>query len=99
MKSQIVKRSIELNGHKTSVSLEDEFWHALRRIAALRDRPLPDMLQTIDAARGNGNLSSAIRVFVLEHYRTEAAKQAAKTEAEGNRLAPPLPPSGSNIDR
>jgi predicted DNA-binding ribbon-helix-helix protein len=77
MKSAIVKRSVELNGHKTSVSLEDEFWSGLRQIAATQKIPLPDLLRSIDAERGLANLSSAIRVFVLSHYREQAAARAA----------------------
>ncbi len=78
MKSAIVKRSVELNGHKTSVSLEDEFWNGLRQIADTKAIPLPDLLQSIDAGRGLANLSSAIRVFVLGHYRDRAAARGAK---------------------
>lgn len=73
-KSAIVKRSIELHGHKTSVSLEDQFWDGLRDIAERTRTPLPMLLQTIDAQRGYANLSSAIRVYVLEHHRAAAAK-------------------------
>ena len=73
MKSAIVKRSVELNGHKTSVSLEDEFWNGLRQIAETQKTPLPNLLQSIDSGRGVANLSSAIRVFVLSHYRAQAA--------------------------
>ncbi len=73
MKSAIVKRSIELNGHKTSVSLEDEFWTSLRTIANQQDVSLPALLLTIDAERQGANLSSAIRVFVLSHYRKRVA--------------------------
>lgn len=68
-KSAIVKRSIELHGHKTSVSLEDQFWDGLRDIAERTRTPLPMLLQTIDSQRGYANLSSAIRVYVLEHHR------------------------------
>lgn len=82
MKSSIVKRSIELNGHKTSVSLEDEFWSGLRSIAETSRTPLPDLLQTIDAKRGQANLSSAIRVYVLVHYREIAAAQVAAKALE-----------------
>ena len=71
-KSAIVKRSIELHGHKTSVSLEDQFWDGLRDIAERTRTPLPALLQTIDAQRGYANLSSAIRVYVLEHHRSAA---------------------------
>jgi predicted DNA-binding ribbon-helix-helix protein len=77
MKSAIVKRSVELNGHKTSVSLEDEFWNGLRQIADAQNTPLPSLLQSIDSGRGLANLSSAIRVFVLNHYRAQAAARHA----------------------
>ena len=82
MKSAISKRSVELNGHKTSVSLEDEFWTGLRMIAELQKLPLPDLLQTIAAAKGHANLSSAIRVFVLSHYRVQSAAPSIGMEAE-----------------
>lgn len=73
-KSAIVKRSIELHGHKTSVSLEDQFWDGLRDIAERTRTPLPMLLQTIDGQRGYANLSSAIRVYVLEYHRAAAAQ-------------------------
>ena len=69
MKSTVIKRSIVLAGHKTSVSLEDPFWTALKEIAGGRDSTLSDLVTSIDADRQNANLSSAIRLFVLEHYR------------------------------
>ncbi len=72
MKSQVVKRSIVIAGHKTSVSLEDAFWKGLKEIAATRNIPLSDLVSTIDNERQHGNLSSAIRLFVLDHYRTQA---------------------------
>jgi predicted DNA-binding ribbon-helix-helix protein len=89
MKSAIIKRSIELNGHKTSVSLEDEFWSSLRTIAHQKNLSLPGLLQAIDVSREGANLSSAIRVYVLTHFRALAASQAAEP---GRRLPPPLPP-------
>jgi predicted DNA-binding ribbon-helix-helix protein len=70
MKSPVVKRSIVIAGHKTSVSLEDAFWKGLKEIALDRDLTLSAMVATIDSGRANGNLSSAIRLFVLDHYRT-----------------------------
>ncbi|MBV9557214.1 MAG: ribbon-helix-helix domain-containing protein [Pseudolabrys sp.] len=75
MKSPVVKRSIVIAGHKTSVSLEDEFWRALKEIATTRDMTLSEMVGSIDTGRRRGNLSSAIRLFVLDHYRgqTDAA--------------------------
>ena len=70
MKSLVTKRSIVIAGHKTSVSLEDAFWKGLKEIAAGRDRTLSQMVGDIDSVRATGNLSSAIRLFVLDHYRT-----------------------------
>jgi predicted DNA-binding ribbon-helix-helix protein len=72
MKSPVVKRSIVIAGHKTSVSLEDAFWRGLKDIAAARDVTLSDMVASIDGGRRQGNLSSAIRLFVLDFYRTQA---------------------------
>jgi predicted DNA-binding ribbon-helix-helix protein len=69
MKSPVVKRSIVIAGHKTSVSLEDAFWKCLKEIAGGRDMTLSDLVATIDTERRQGNLSSAIRLFVLDHYR------------------------------
>ena len=68
MRSSIVKRSVIIGGHKTSVSLEAPFWYGLRDIADLRQKPLSVVLHEIDAGRDNSNLSSAIRVFVLKHF-------------------------------
>ena len=73
MKSPVVKRSIVVAGHKTSVSLEDAFWKGLKEIADDRDVTLSDLVSTIDTDRQQGNLSSAIRLFVLDHYRSHAA--------------------------
>ena len=72
------RRSIVVGGHKTSVSLEDDFWAALREIA-LRDRTtLSGLVGSIDSQRQHGNLSSAVRLFVFNHYRQriEAAASA-----------------------
>jgi predicted DNA-binding ribbon-helix-helix protein len=73
MKSPVIKRSIIVAGHKTSVSLEDEFWTALKEIAGDRNVTLSDLVSTIDTGRRQGNLSSAIRLFVLDHYRSSAS--------------------------
>jgi predicted DNA-binding ribbon-helix-helix protein len=78
MKSPVVKRSIVIAGHKTSVSLEDAFWKGLKDIAIDRDLTLSDLVALIDSERQHGNLSSAIRLFVLDHYR--AAANAAAVE-------------------
>jgi predicted DNA-binding ribbon-helix-helix protein len=70
MKSSISKRSIVINGHKTSVSLEDQFWSALKAIAAERQLALSALVAIVDHERGDlGNLSSALRTFVLARYR------------------------------
>jgi predicted DNA-binding ribbon-helix-helix protein len=64
------KRSLTLHGHRTSVSLEDEFWRAFRDIAAIRDVPINALAAQIDDARDpQTGLASAIRLFVLRHYR------------------------------
>ena len=69
MKSPVVKRSIVIIGHKTSVSLEDAFWNGLKEIAKKYDMNLSDIVADIDSRRRYGNLSSAIRLFVLEQAR------------------------------
>jgi predicted DNA-binding ribbon-helix-helix protein len=71
MKSSVVKRSIVIAGHKTSVSLEDAFWKGLKEIAGGRDMTLSDLVAAIDSDRRHGNLSSAIRLYVLDHYRAQ----------------------------
>ena len=69
MKSPIVKRSIVIGGHKTSVSLEDAFWRGLKDIAHGQRVTLSNMVAEIDKARQQSNLSSAIRLFVLDRLR------------------------------
>jgi predicted DNA-binding ribbon-helix-helix protein len=69
MRSAVVKRSIVIAGHKTSVSLEAAFWTALKDIAAGRQQTVSALVGAIDAERKQGNLSSAIRLFVLDHYQ------------------------------
>jgi predicted DNA-binding ribbon-helix-helix protein len=71
MKSLVVKRSVVVAGHKTSVSLEDPFWKSLKEIATSREVSLSDLLAAIDSGRHHGNLSSAIRLFVLNFYREQ----------------------------
>jgi predicted DNA-binding ribbon-helix-helix protein len=71
MKSPVVKRSIVIAGHKTSVSLEDAFWRGLKEIASGRDMTLSDLVAAIDSERQHGNLSSAIRLYVLDFYRNQ----------------------------
>ena len=78
MKSPVVKRSIVLAGHKTSVSLEDEFWRGLKEIAGKRLMNLSTLVDTIDGQRQQGNLSSALRLFVLNHYRSRVSDMEAR---------------------
>ena len=74
MKSSIVKRSIIIDGHKTSVSLEDAFWNDLKEIAHAQRETLSGLVAKIDVTRRQGNLSSAIRLFVLDHTRMGACE-------------------------
>jgi predicted DNA-binding ribbon-helix-helix protein len=75
MKSLVIKRSIVIGGHKTSISLEDAFWNALKKIASERKLPLSGLVAGIDSERRHGNLSSAIRLFVLDHYRIQQTEE------------------------
>ena len=88
MKSLVVKRSTAIAGHKTSVSLEDAFWKAAKEIAFERDITLSDLIGKIDSERQSGNLSSAIRLFVLQFYRhqiSEYQKRVRTRETLGTR--------------
>jgi len=73
MKSLVTKRSIVVGGHKTSVSLEGAFWNGLKEVAASRKITLSDLVGSIDSDRVHGNLSSAVRLFVLDYYRNKIA--------------------------
>ncbi|MDO5756245.1 MAG: ribbon-helix-helix domain-containing protein [Rhodobacterales bacterium] len=75
MTDRPVKHSLTLLGHRTSVSLEPEFWQAFRDIAAAADTPINALAARIDAARGTDlGLASAIRLYVLRHYRDALEK-------------------------
>jgi len=76
MKSPVIKRSVIINGHKTSVSLEQPFWNIVRDIAHDERTTVSAVLRRIDEARQHANLSSAVRVYVLEHTRARVAKPA-----------------------
>jgi predicted DNA-binding ribbon-helix-helix protein len=78
MKSPIVKRSIVIGGHKTSVSLEDAFWSGLKEIALGQHTTLSNTVAEIDRCRQQSNLSSAIRLFVLDRVRARPSSGAAK---------------------
>lgn len=67
----VPKRSVVLSGHKTSVSLEEDFWKSLKEIAASRDTTVLALVNEIDRSGDHANLSSAIRVYVLNYFRTQ----------------------------
>ncbi|MCK1407138.1 ribbon-helix-helix domain-containing protein [Bradyrhizobium sp. 76] len=74
--SQVTKRSIAIRNHKTSVSLEDEFWTSLHQIALTEGTNLKGLITEIDSQRAHANLSCAIRLYVLDHYRLRARMAA-----------------------
>jgi predicted DNA-binding ribbon-helix-helix protein len=67
--SRPIKRSFKIDGHRTSISLEEPFWRALKDVAAAQKQPLSRLITRIDATRGNSGLSSAVRIWLLAHYR------------------------------
>jgi predicted DNA-binding ribbon-helix-helix protein len=71
--SPVLKRSIIIAGHKTSISLEDEFWNSFKEIADERGMTVTALVGAIDDDRKHANLSSAIRLFVLGAYRNQLA--------------------------
>jgi predicted DNA-binding ribbon-helix-helix protein len=86
--SSVIKRSVIRNGHKSSISLEDEFWDALREIADREHVAISTLVATIDHNRITSNLSSAIRVFVLDHFRrSDRTRNASEPAAPANAVA------------
>ena len=77
-RARVVKRSLVVAGHRTSVSLEDAFWRRLQRIATRRGLSVNGLAAEVDAARGEANLSSALRVFVLESDALDGAPDEAQ---------------------
>jgi predicted DNA-binding ribbon-helix-helix protein len=75
MSSPVIKRSVTIAGHKTSVTLEDAFWRALGDIAISRQMTLSDLVTSIDAGREHGNLSSCLRLFVLDFYLNRSVRR------------------------
>ena len=75
MKSRIVKHSILLADHKTSVSLDNEFWNGMKNIADELHLTVSELIRDIGAQRQHDNLSSALRLFVLEYYRGKWAEK------------------------
>ena len=87
MKSPVVKRSIVVAGHKTSVSLEEAFWNGMKEISGLRNMTLSELVGEIDSNRQQGNLSSAIRLYVLDYYRSRVPNTSVSA-AEGASMRP-----------
>jgi len=85
MKSAVIKRSILVFGHRTSVSLEDRFWFGLRQIATARSIALSELIGQIDASRDNGNLSSALRLFVFDHFCEPSGVRAPADPRDARR--------------
>jgi predicted DNA-binding ribbon-helix-helix protein len=71
MKSTVIKRSVVIDGHRTSVSLEAAFWNSLREIAHQRNETVTQLVARIDAERTTANLSSNLRLFVLGYYQDQ----------------------------
>ena len=69
MKSPVIKRSVIIGGHRTSISLEDEFWSGLKEIAQAQGATVAQTVTEIDKTRQRSNLSSAVRLFVLDWVR------------------------------
>jgi hypothetical protein len=89
MKSPVVKRSIVVASHKTSVSLEEAFWNGMKEISSARNMTLSELVGEIDGNRQQGNLSSAIRLFVLDYFRSRASgtlhNESARSRLEEQR--------------
>lgn len=95
MKSPVIKRSIVIAGHKTSVSLEDAFWKGLKDIAIEHHTTLSDLVASIDGQRPHGNLSSAIRLFVLNHYQSRTNGHAEPPTSTRHEMIVVQPAAGS----
>ena len=87
MRSTVIKRSIVIAGHKTSVSLEDAFWRSLREIAIGRGATLSNLVTSIDVERRQGNLSSCLRLFVLDFYRCRLVAVVGARDASPDVMA------------
>ena len=85
MRSSVLKRSIVIARHKTSVSLEDEFWKSLKEIAGERGMTLAQLVAAIDGNRQHANLSSAIRLFVLGVYCDQTSLKRVDAPIDGVR--------------
>jgi predicted DNA-binding ribbon-helix-helix protein len=90
MKSLVIKRSIVVGGHKTSVSLEDAFWSGLKEIAARRVTTPSELVSEVDKQRQHTNLSSALRLFVLDFYRSQASGDEPDDQMPETTVRPAL---------
>lgn len=88
--SSVVKRSVALNGHKTSVSLEDVFWNAMKDIATEKNLAVTALIEAIDKDRGSANLSSALRQYIMMHFYQRAQKQTEQTVSVAADVRPSL---------
>jgi predicted DNA-binding ribbon-helix-helix protein len=96
MKSKVIKRSVIIDGRKTSVSLEDAFWSCLHEIAQAQGATVSQTVTEIEKSRQRSNLSSAIRLFVLDWVRNRtgltelrAEKRVLDASAERGHLTTP----------
>jgi predicted DNA-binding ribbon-helix-helix protein len=96
MKSSVVVHGITLGGHRTSVSLEQPFWIAIEEIANLKSTTVVRLVEQIDIDRDHINLSSAIRLFVLDHFTSRArakpvvsARKKYCSKLQGSNLGKP----------
>lgn len=76
MKSSVIKHSIVIKGHKTSISLENPFWQALKDLSAQKNMTVSALINSIDQGRETANLSSAVRQYVMRHYYDIAVRKA-----------------------
>jgi predicted DNA-binding ribbon-helix-helix protein len=83
----VIKRSITVSGRRSSISVEDDFWNALREIAKKRGETLSHLVSSIDAERQHSNLSSAIRLFVLGFYHDRFAASEGRRSSRASLAA------------
>jgi len=97
MKSLIVKRSVVLDGQKTSLTLEDAFWAEIKEIARIQNVTVSRVVAEIDATRKHSNLSTAIRVYVLEHLQEQGRRTSIAPLGINSQT--PRPASGGPENR
>lgn len=85
MKTAVIKRSIEISGKKTGISLEDEFWYGLLEIAAYKKTAVPALVEQINNRRKIINLSSAIRIFVFNYFQAPARTRKRSRAKQNTR--------------